>query len=178
MIRADDGGSREGELSNGGTDRGQLLLVGAVAIAIIFLALVVVFNTVLFTDSTSPTESLESAEEARSFEEQVRNDTRRIMYDVANETGAAPISPTPGGCSLSLATGSINNNWECYAADNISRYSLMMATSYADTGPVYVDVDVLDISMDSTELEAEIRVTYRTNDFSYTNTMVVTTSAP
>lgn len=159
-----------------GTDRAQLLLVGAVAIALIFLALVVVFNTVLFTDSTTPTEPLESAEEARSFEEQVRNDTRQIMIRVANETGETECTLTQDFCD--------------YTNQNISEYSLMVSTSYAETGPVYAGIEDVEVAGELggaftcnalsglDELCVRMTVVYETNEFEYRNTIVVAVEAP
>lgn len=170
MIRPSDRGDRRTNRAADGADRGQLLLVGAVAIALVFLGLVVVFNTVLFTDSTSPTEPLEAGEEARSFEEQVRKDTRMIMFQVASETGDTTC--VTGFCADAEA--------------NISLYSLFMSTSYADTGPVYAAVEVQNVagtatgllSCASAKLCAEITVVYETDQFEYRDTIVVGVDPP
>lgn len=173
MIRPEDRSRNDGDPTDEGVDRGQLLLVGAVSIALIFLGLVVVFNTVLFTDSTNPTEPLESGEEARSFKEEVRNDTRMILVRVANETGA------DSGVAFTDP-----------AEENITRYSVMMSTSYADTGPVYaavknVQVDgagVLSscgtIPIGSDDICAKVTVVYETSEFEYRDRIFVVVEAP
>lgn len=153
-------------------DRAQLMLVGAVAIAVVFLGLVVVFNTVLFTASSSPTEPLESAEEARAFDQQVRNDTRMILNRVSHESGDSE-------CTLL-------ENFCAYARENLTDYALMMSTSRANTGPVYASVRVVDVdgvlnttgacsivSDPSLKLCAELEVSYVTGEFEYHNTIVV-----
>lgn len=153
-------------------DRAQLMLVGAVAIAIVFLGLVVVFNTVLFTASSSPTEPLESAEEARAFDQQVRNDTRMILHEVSRDSGESECTLFSDFCD--------------YARENLTEYALMMSTSRANTGPVYASIRVVDVDGTlnnlgacssvpdaSLKLCAELEVVYVTNEFEYRNTMVV-----
>lgn len=54
------------------SDRAQLILVGAVAIAIIVLGLVVVFNTVLYTDNVAATGAVSEPGSAEQFSREVR----------------------------------------------------------------------------------------------------------
>lgn len=64
-------------------DRGQLLLVGAVAIALIVLGLVVVYNTVLFTETREPTQSLDDTSDADTLRVQTTNTTRKLVQFTA-----------------------------------------------------------------------------------------------
>lgn len=148
-------------------DRGQLILVGAVSIALVLMGLVAVFNTVLFTETTSPTESIESSGEARSLTQQVVNDTEEIMFRVANESDPSQAGDFPG-----------------YLQENVSKYSELLGNSYAHTGPVYVKVTVPDTSpgtnwdTTSNTLSTNVSVTYRTREFEFNTTVEVETAAP
>jgi predicted PurR-regulated permease PerM len=67
-------------------DRGQLLLVGAVAVALIILGIVVVFNTILFTETREPTQSLDDTTNAGTLRVQVMNSTRKLVQFTANSS--------------------------------------------------------------------------------------------
>jgi len=99
-------------------DRGQLLLVGAVAIAVIILGLVVVYNTILFTETRAPTQSLDDTSDADTLRVQTTNTTRKLVQftaadrdlncsDSANFTDAITESLTnaTGGGNKSLRKG-------------------------------------------------------------------------
>lgn len=157
-------------------ERGQLLLVGAIAIALVLMGLVVVFNTVLYTETTAPTETLESADEAEALNQQVRNDTREILFRIANNSTNAP------------------NNTMGYDADVISamgNYSEVVGISYANTGPVYVNITVHGVDGNATEtsacpasvttadpLCANYTVVFSTQKFTYEKTNKVAVDPP
>jgi len=158
------------------SERAQLLLVGAIAIALVLIGLVVVFNTVLYTDTTSPTETLESADEAETMNQQIRNDTRRIMWLVANESGSTDCTISDGYCTQ--------------AKQNITTYSQGLTQSAGHTGPVFVNITVNELSGTSgslgagvissctADLCANITVVYETEQFRYKRTQEVGTAAP
>jgi len=163
----DRGSSRDGRPDR--DSRAQLLLVGAIAIGLVLLGLVVVFNTVLFTEATTPTETLEDADEAEALNQQVRNDTRRIMIAVNN-------SRLVSSCSSSNLCAQIEQN--------ITRYSTGLTASKAQTGPVFVNVivegvsdtglnGVGTVSSCTLSLCANITVVYETEQFSWRRTQIV-----
>jgi hypothetical protein len=153
------------------SERAQLLLVGAIAIALVLIGLVVVFNTVLYTDTTSPTETLEAADEAETLNQQVRNDTRRILWIVANETGE-------DDCTTNYCT---------MVEQNISTYSEGLTQSTGQTGPVFVEIRVNSIAgtagglggdCSTGNLCADFTFIYETDQFRYKRSQVVEIPPP
>lgn len=145
-----------------GGDRAQLLLVGAIALALVLMGLVVVFNTVLFTEATTPTETLESADEAETLNQQVRNDTRQIMRHVANET----TDTCPDFCSS--------------AEQNITIYSRGLSISKGHTGPVFVNITNIQVDpvLCSQDLCASYTFVYETEQFRYVRQQIVGVASP
>lgn len=72
MVIMPDEGERE-------RSRAQLILIGSIAIALVIVGLVVIINTVLFTENIATSESAERASEAAEFEFQTRRDTRSLI---------------------------------------------------------------------------------------------------
>ncbi|PSQ27080.1 hypothetical protein BRD03_08250 [Halobacteriales archaeon QS_9_68_17] len=103
-------------------DRAQLVLVGSVAIAFIVISLVVVFNTVLFTNNLAASGSVEEVEDASTFQQQVERETPELVRHVENGTG-----------SNDELVGNVDENVT-------GAYSELLAESYADTSPKYADV--------------------------------------
>ena len=104
-------------------DRAQLVLVGSVAIAFIIVSLVVVFNTVLFTNNLAARGSVEKVEDASGFQQQVERELPELIRHVENGTD-----------SNSDLAGNVD--------DNVTgAYSELLAESYADTSPKYADVE-------------------------------------
>ncbi|NUB91195.1 hypothetical protein HTZ84_12380 [Haloterrigena sp. SYSU A558-1] len=64
--------SGDGDRSDDRPDRGQVILIGAVALAFIVLGVVVVFNGVLYTETLSSGETSQSASSAEATELEVR----------------------------------------------------------------------------------------------------------
>jgi hypothetical protein len=62
--------------------RAQLILVGAVAIAIIVMGLVVVFNTVLYTDNVASTGEVNEPKEAEQVTHEINGSTKRLIERV------------------------------------------------------------------------------------------------
>lgn len=73
--------SRSTSSSDG--DRGQLVLVGAVALALIIVSGAVVVNSVLYTGNVSPSGSTGSVDEALSTQESVRADMRELTRSLS-----------------------------------------------------------------------------------------------
>lgn len=159
------------------SERAQLLLVGAISIALVLIGLVVVFNTVLYTDTTSPTETLEAADQAETMNQQIRNDTRRILRIVENESSV-------NACD----ENNFANNYCGQAKQNITTYSEGLTLSAGHTGPVFINISVNGVQNTlisdsigtiscSADLCANITVVYETEQFRYKRTQTVETSA-
>ncbi|NHN49588.1 hypothetical protein G9464_18625 [Halostella sp. JP-L12] len=102
-------------------DRAQLVLVGSVAIAFIILSLVVVFNTVLFTNNLAARGAVEEVEDASEFQQQVDRELPELVKHVENGTDS-------------------NDKVVENVDENVTVYGDLLAESYADTSPQYVDV--------------------------------------
>ncbi|WP_162991575.1 DUF7261 family protein [Halostella salina] len=104
-------------------DRAQLVLVGSIAIAFIVLGLVVVFNTVLFTESIATRGPVSEVEDADEFQRQVTDEVPELIRAVENGTDG-------------------NTEFVGDVDENVSTtYSRLLAETYAETGPTYVDVE-------------------------------------
>lgn len=133
--------------------RGQLMLVGAVSIALILMGLVVVFNTVLYTDTKAATDALEDASEAQAFADQVRKETKLMMlyYDNDSGTSAPP----------SQSFDQVFQNW-----------SRIQSISHAHTGPVFVSVECLS-GCSGGSSSVDVQILWETEAFKYTRTITV-----
>lgn len=67
-------------------DRGQLILVGAVAIAFILLGIVVVFNSVLYTQAIASSDTVESSADASATELELERGSARVTRSVNRDT--------------------------------------------------------------------------------------------
>ncbi|WP_435360352.1 DUF7261 family protein [Haloarchaeobius sp. DFWS5] len=114
MVRADD------------RSRAQLVLVGALAIAFIVLGIVVVFNTVLYTENVDSAGSASAVGETVELQTEAGGDVARIGRAV-NE----------GNQSVGVANGIETQLWR-----NVSSYSQLLRESYATDSPVIVDVTI------------------------------------
>lgn len=159
-------------------DRAQILLVGAVAIALVLIGLVVVFNTVLFTDVAVSTEPGESASEAKRLDQQVRNETR-VLVQRTNDSVEYPSAPNPDDRYGQLLKKEFH--------DDMNSLADGLRQSMAQTGPTFVDVTydnasstVTNTSAGSTptdwEFSPRMTVRYETEGFSYENTWQITVS--
>jgi len=116
--------------------RGQLLLVGAVAIAIIILGIVVVYNTVLFTDTNTASQSIEETTNARDSTEQIRKEVKRLA---AWQKKSKNYSTASGGFKSST--------FETDLKRSIRSWSRVRSQSHAHTGPVFVNITFSDCSL-------------------------------
>lgn len=104
-------------------ERGQLLLAGALLVAIIFIGLAVLLNSVVFTENVSGGSSVEVTGDVNEFNKEMRRNTRVLTIRVNH-----------GGNYTSL--GEIDAS----LAANFTNYSRVLAESYADTGATYANV--------------------------------------
>lgn len=109
---------------NARSDRAQLILVGAVAIAIIVLGLAVVFNTVLYTENVASTGAASEPRDAQLLNKQVRVGSAGLV-DRVN------------------ANASWESQTEAYDAlkENISKYSSGLANVTGASKPASVAVE-------------------------------------
>lgn len=100
--------------------RGQILLVGAVAIAFIIIGLVIVFNTVLFTENVGSSESLQSTDRSGALNDQIRTGTTALVYRI-NDDG--------------LTGADFNDS----VRSNVTKYSNILGESQAESSGVIVN---------------------------------------
>jgi len=67
-------------------DRGQLMLVGAITIAVIFLGLVAVLNTGLYTSNVAPRAGLSTTADAETFVDSVQGDVPALLGTAAEDS--------------------------------------------------------------------------------------------
>ena len=72
-------GDHERESANTSRDRGQLILIGAFALAFILLGVVVVYNGVLFTETISSSSTGQSASHAELADEEVEQGIQGVI---------------------------------------------------------------------------------------------------
>jgi hypothetical protein len=106
------------------TERGQLILVGAITIALIIVGLSVIVNTVLFTESVGSSSLDNRIDETGEYDAEaiaaVRSLVFRIGHDSRNITEA---------------------ELRARVASNVTTYSRASAMSYAGSRPVAVSVE-------------------------------------
>lgn len=105
------------------TDRGQLLLVGSIIIALVFVGLTVLLNSVIYTENVSGGSAVEVTGDITEFNKEARRSARGLTIRVNH-------------ARTYTSTAAIDSN----LAQNFSIYSDRLAESYADTGSVYVNI--------------------------------------
>jgi Flp pilus assembly protein TadG len=155
---ADRSRRRRSDRLRRGRDRGQLLLVGAVAVALIILGLVVVYNTILFAGTQEPTQSLDDTSDSTRLRAQVVNDTQKLVNYVNNDTGF--------DCSSAP-------DFETAVEDNLTTLSNGLTYVNAKTGARYVGVQAAEADCGaSAAIEVEMDLVIRTPETNYTTTIV------
>lgn len=157
IDRTRDQRSGDGDRSNDRRDRGQVILIGAVALAFIVLGVVVVFNGVLYTETLSSADTGQTASSADAAELEVRQ----------------------GVACLVAETG--NGEWHEFSDSEeleaeIEAYTALYRSSKANSHPTAVNVtpasdsalDVLDTSEN-----ASVTITYDSDDISYSQTVEI-----
>ncbi len=153
-------------------ERAQLLLVGAVAIALIILGLVVVYNTILFTENQAPTQSLDDSATTGRVQAQLVNDTEKLVNYVNNDTG--------NNCSISVGTFEDDIERHLTNASNDGDKSLAKGLTYtkAKSGVSYVTVKDADADCDSGTVDVELTVVVRTPELDYETKVQATNVDP
>lgn len=104
-------------------DRGQLMLVGAIIVAITFLGLTTLLNSVVFTENVGGGSSVEVTGDVTEFNREARRNAQALAIRINHD----------GNYSL---TSTIEENLD----RNFTQYSDRLAESYADTSSVYVNL--------------------------------------
>ena len=107
-----------------GRDRGQLMLIGAVALAFVIIGLVVVVNTALVGGGTGGVAPAAESSEAAEFNDQVRRDLRETTIRV----NQARVYDDRSDLTTAMEA-------------NVSAYSGLLAESYATGEPTSVSVE-------------------------------------
>lgn len=149
-------------------DRGQVILIGAIALAFIILGVVVVLNGVLYVETLSSGPSSQSASNAEVVEQEVDRGVGCLLEQVNNESSLGPTD-------ISLLKN--------HAEDNISTYSDAYRNTTIGSKPTYIDIKykesntissggVLNIS------NSTITITYDSNELSYQQNRTIEPGCP
>lgn len=123
LSSADDGAAGSGDRAS--ADRGQLILVGSVAIAFIVVGVAAVVTTVLYTENVATGEADALVDEAAEIDREVDDDVADLLRRVNR------------GTYFSTAAALEN------ATENVSAYERLLAETYADSGGQVVAVSVV-----------------------------------
>ena len=132
--------STDGQPGTDRADRGQVILIGAIALAFIILGVVVVFNGVIYTETLSSGDTGQSASTAETTELEIKQGI---------------------GCILE------NNDPVDNSQDDIIEFKNTYRNATAESRPAVVDIQIVDDQLDVTPLWVDIRISYHSHDFSY-----------
>ena len=90
------------------SERAQLILVGAVAIAFIVLGLAVVFNTVLYTENVASTGAASAPRDAQILNQEVELGSKRLVERVNHQT--KPKLPSQANANLTANLSAYSDN--------------------------------------------------------------------
>jgi hypothetical protein len=111
------------ESSGRARDRAQLLLVGSVAFAVVIIGLVVVINTVLFTENLQTGDALDRSEEVAHVNYEAQSDVSSLVLRINHNHRNA----TAGQLASAVKA-------------NVSRYSLVLSELYGERGSAVVNI--------------------------------------
>jgi PKD repeat protein len=112
-------------------DRGQLILVAGLVIALLVFGIVVLLNSVLFVSNVAPHQATTNIEDGSAYRAVVADNAERIV----NESAAGKEYVYPGALRR-----------------NVSDYSARMGEVAAETGPAYLDVRINDTASETMPL--------------------------
>lgn len=140
--------STDGQSGADRADRGQVILIGAIALAFIILGVVVVFNGVIYTETLSSGNTGQSASAAETTE-------LEITHGV--------------GCILSNSIPSLDIP---ETENNIEEFGERYQNATAESKPVAVTISGIDV-FDS-PVRAEITISYDSESLSYEQERTIT----
>jgi hypothetical protein len=134
------------------SDRAQLMLVGAVAIALVIVGIVVVYNTVLYSDTQTASGTTNDARQAEAFSQQVRTDLRTLGGELKRG----------GNLSEPNLTRAVRN------------WSAVQSRVHANTDPAFVAIDPGNCSGICTSgSQFNATVIWESQDFEYSDSVDV-----
>lgn len=110
-------------------NRAQLILVGAVTLALIIVGLTVVLNTILFTDTVTSAVTSQDSGNAGEFDFDARRDVRSIVLRLNHR-------------ERNLTRTALASN----VRRNLTNYTRLLRESYALGSPVFVNISYNDVS--------------------------------
>jgi hypothetical protein len=105
--------------------RGQLILVGALTIAVCIVAITVFLNTTLYAENIAPGTAGGQLDDARQFDQQARAETTELLHRINTAKRNRTLSEL-----------------EASATRGVRNYSRLLAASYAQSGPATVTVSL------------------------------------
>ncbi|WP_254523235.1 hypothetical protein [Natrinema caseinilyticum] len=139
----------------GHTERAQVILIGAIALAFIILVVVVVFNGVLYTETLSSGGTSQSASNAHVVEYEVEQSVGCLLENVDEESSAT---------GTTLAD---------YAEENITALSNSYRNTTLESTATAVTISTNDVSKSGGTLEANITIAYDSAGISSERTRTV-----
>lgn len=133
--------------------RGQIILIGAIALAFIILGVVVVFNGVLYTETLTSADTGQSASTAETTELEI-------------EQGI--------GCIVDSSSGPLISN-ESDLEDEIDAFAESYRATTANSRPAAVDIEV-NSSVINLGTDVTVTITYDSDDLSYEQTRTIEAS--
>lgn len=138
------------------TDRGQLILIGAISLAFIILGVVVVFNGVLYTETLSSGGTSQSASQAETVEVEVKQGVGCLLKEIEDD---------------SVLNETILQN---HVEENVSKFSDSYRNTTVESTPTAVNVSVDNIELgdlDDADLDniqgVDVIIRYDSSTLSY-----------
>ncbi|WP_436347608.1 hypothetical protein [Natronorubrum sp. FCH18a] len=144
---------------NNSPDRGQVILIGAIALAFIILGVVVVFNGVLYTETLSSSDTGQSAATAEKTELEVTQGVSCLIVGVNDEVDLEGMNDTE-----------IREELEPELRDEIQKYNEIYQNATAESSPTGVNVSLVETGVDidrSALDQATVTIAYDSTDISY-----------
>lgn len=139
-------------------DRGQVILIGAIALAFIILGVVVVLNGVLYVETLSSGPSSQSASNADVVGHEVERGVGCLLEKVNNES------------TVHLAD---------HAKDNISTFNDAYQNTTIGSTTTYVNITYDSSILGSLNItSSNVTITYESNDLSYEQTRTIEPGCP
>lgn len=146
---------------SGRTERAQVILIGAIALAFIIIGVVVVFNGVLYTEALSSGGTSQSVSTADVVEYEVERSVSCLLEKVDTESSAT------GSPSL-----------EDQAEENVTAFSQSYRNATLQSTAAAVTVSTNDVSKSGGTLEANITIAYDSADISFERTRTIEAGCP
>ncbi|SEV97214.1 hypothetical protein [Natrinema salifodinae] len=137
------------------SERGQVILIGAIALAFLILGVVVVFNGALYTETLASGSTSQSASSADVVENEVEQSIGCLLEQINRETD--------------------DSNAAGYAADNISVFDDAYRNTTAQSAPVVVTITETDteVNEESNITHSNVTITYDSTELSYEQTRTI-----